>query len=207
MRFLQRSMYFSRTLTTLRPQALGWMAAALLAAGCQTQPTLPAASAAAVPGVTNASAPAPASPAPAPLLGAGLALDSNPTSLLHASTLAPHERPEHVLDWVGTYQAIFPCNGCRGVAISVQLRADHTAVVRERRVGEPHDGTITPSFVGSFHFSSSHPNLIALTEPGISLPAYHFWVSEGWIELRDRRTGQRLSANDTFRMPKTSAAR
>ena len=197
MRFLQRLMPSPSPLTTLRPHTLGWLAAALLATGCQTQPRsqddVPA-----PPMITTladsnpATTAAPAATAPAPLL--------------EAVALASGEHPEQALDWAGTYQAILPCNGCRGVAISVQLRADHTAVVRERRIGEPHDGTITPSFRGSFHFSRSHPGLIALTEAGISLPAYHFWVSEGWIELRDRRTGQRLGASDAYRLPKTSTS-
>lgn len=121
-----------------------------------------------------------------------------------AQAAASGESAENMLDWAGTYQAILPCNGCAGVAISVQLRSNKTALVRERRLGEPHQGSITPTFQGNFRFSTENPSLIALIDPGYTLPAYHFFVGENWIEMRDRRTGAALTHTTTYRLQKTS---
>jgi len=111
--------------------------------------------------------------------------------------------PQTMLDWAGTYQAILPCNGCPGIAMSVQLRADQTAVVRERRLGGEAEPTPAETYQGPFHFDPPASSMVTLVKNAES-PAYRFFVSEGWIELRDRHTGAALTSTPAYRLRKTS---
>ena len=122
--------------------------------------------------------------------------------------LDPHmhmgDAPENMLDWAGTYQAVLPCNGCPGIAISVQLRQDKTAVVRERRMGGDLEHTLSPTYTGAFRFDPPGGSLITLSKNEMEAPAYKFFVSEGWIEMRARATGAPLSPQNMYRLRKTN---
>lgn len=103
-----------------------------------------------------------------------------------------------MLDWAGTYQAVLPER-----AISVQLRDDRTAVVRERSL----DGTGAPVYVtyqGPFRFDPAGGSLITLSESPEAQPVYRFFVGENWIELRDRASGAPLPQAQHYRLKKTS---
>lgn len=113
------------------------------------------------------------------------------------------DAPQNMLDWQGTYQAVLPCNGCAGIAISVQLRDPHTAVVRERRLGSDIDKQPAQTYAGPFRFDPPGGSLITLGAAQ-EAPAYRFFVSEGWIELRERATGAALPQSALFRLRKTS---
>lgn len=116
------------------------------------------------------------------------------------------DTPETMLDWHGTYQALLPCDGCDGggIAISVQLRDDKTAVVRERRVGGDLSRTVVPSYTGPFSFDPVGGSLISLRRSAQEPVAYKFFVAEGWIEMRERATGAALKPSHMYRLRKTS---
>lgn len=40
------------------------------------------------------------------------------------------------IPWAGTYQGIFPCAGCEGVATMLQLKPDNTFFIRTRMLGK-----------------------------------------------------------------------
>lgn len=107
------------------------------------------------------------------------------------------------LDWVGTYQAVLPCADCPGIAISVQLRTPHSAVVRERRLGSDIDQQTAQTYAGPVHWEAQPEGLITLQQEAAA-PAYRFLVADGWIELRDRATGAPLPQNTLYRLRKTS---
>lgn len=112
--------------------------------------------------------------------------------------------PEHMRNWQGTYQTVLPCNGCPGIAISVQLLGPQTAVVRERRLGSEADPAVpSQTYSGPFHFDPPGGPLITLGQ-GQEAPAYRFWVANGWIEMRERATGAPLPQSALFRLRKTS---
>ena len=112
--------------------------------------------------------------------------------------------PENMLDWAGTYQAILPCHGCPGIAVSVQLRQDKTAVVRERRMGESLEHALVPTYKGAFRFDSLESSMVTLSKDASEPPAYKFFVAEGWIEMRERGTGKPLSQQPVYRLRKVS---
>lgn len=112
---------------------------------------------------------------------------------------------QNALDWAGTYQTVLPCYGCAGTAISVQLRSDMTAIVRERRLGTPGEQGVAFTYRGPFRFGQGeNANLITLGESHERVPAYRFFVSEGWIELRERSTGAKLSESAMYRLRQTN---
>lgn len=108
-----------------------------------------------------------------------------------------------MLDWPGTYQAVLPCNGCAGIAISVQLRENGTAIVRERRLGSDIEKEAPQTYNGPFQFDRPGSSTITLAQANEST-AYRFFVSEGWIEMRARESGEPLPQNTLFRLRKTS---
>lgn len=122
-----------------------------------------------------------------------------------STTSAPADTAENALDWAGTYQAILTCPSCVPRAISVQLRDDHTAVVRVRRLGDQPDATVTQTYRGPFRFDPTGSSLISLGQDPNAQPVYRFFVGENWIELRDRQTGDPLSNAYSFRLRKTAA--
>lgn len=113
------------------------------------------------------------------------------------------DAPQNMLDWAGTYQAVLPCQGCPSTAISVQLRDDHTAVVRERHLGSDIEKETAPSYSGPFRFDPPGGSLITLKQ-GDESAAYRFFVAEGWIEMRERASGAALPQSTLFRLRKTS---
>lgn len=109
------------------------------------------------------------------------------------------------LEWAGTYQAVLPCEGSPGTAISVQLRPDMTATVRERRLGTSTDQGAPQTYHGPFTFGTdAQAQLISLGDPQQPVPSYRFWVSDGWIELRERTTGAPISQSSLYRLRQTS---
>lgn len=128
-----------------------------------------------------------------------------PPPRIDQMTAAPltGEAPQNMLDWAGTYQAVLPCQGCSSTAISVQLRDNHTAVVRERRLGSDLEKEAAPSYAGPFRFDPPGGSLITLKQ-GEESAAYRFFVAEGWIEMRERATGAALPQSTLFRLRKTS---
>ena len=121
---------------------------------------------------------------------------------LHAAQ-AQGDNPQNMLDWPGTYQAVLPCNGCPGTAISVQLRDNRTAIVRERRLGSDIEKEAAQTYNGPFRFDPPGSSNITLGKPQEST-AYRFFVSEGWIEMRARESGAPLPQSALFRLRKTS---
>lgn len=117
----------------------------------------------------------------------------------------PGEAPETMLDWAGSYQAVLPCIDCPGIAIHVQLRADQTALVRERRMGPESSQSLATTYSGPFRFDPPGGSLIHLRSQPQQPAAYTFFVSEGWIELRERNTGAVLQPVATYRLRKTSS--
>lgn len=109
-------------------------------------------------------------------------------------------------DLPGTYQAVLPCNqGCAGIAISVELRSDQTAVVKERRMGGNLDTPIEPSYVGPYRFEPAGSNLLVLSPSAQQAAVYQFFVSpQGWIEKLDAATSAPLSPRSMYRLRKTS---
>lgn len=113
------------------------------------------------------------------------------------------DAPQNMLDWPGTYQAVLPCNGCPGIAISVQLRENRTAIVRERRLGSDIEKDVAQTYNGPFRFDRPGSSNITLAQANEST-AYRFFVSEGWIEMRARDSGEPLPQSTLFRLRKTS---
>lgn len=116
------------------------------------------------------------------------------------------DAPQNMLDWHGTYQAVLPCNGCNGIAISVQLNENRTATVRERRLGSDIEKEPAQTYQGPFSFDRPGGSTITLVK-GNESPAYRFFVSEGWIEMRARDSGEPLPQSALFRLRKTSEPR
>lgn len=114
------------------------------------------------------------------------------------------EAPESLRDWSGTYQAVLPCNGCPGIALSVQLRGDQTALVRQRRLGSDIEVAPAQTYNGPFRFEPPGGRLITLSNSAQESPAYRFLVAEGWIEMRERHTGAALQPTTMYRLRKTS---
>lgn len=112
--------------------------------------------------------------------------------------------PQNMLDWHGTYHAVLPCNGCAGIAISVQLDERRTAIVRERRLGSDIEKEAAQTYHGPFRFDHPGSSTITLAKDN-ELPAYRFFVSEGWIEMRARESGEPLPQSTLFRLRKTQA--
>ena len=110
---------------------------------------------------------------------------------------------ENMLDWAGTYQAVLPCQGCPSTAISVQLRGNHTAVVRERSVGSAPVNNTAQTYAGPFRFDPPGSSLIILSLGPQSMPAYQFFVGEGWLEIRNATNGAPLPQS-ALRLQKTS---
>lgn len=132
-------------------------------------------------------------------------VDAPPPSLQEQAQQALQgDTPETMLDWSGTYQALLPCNGCNGIAISVQLRDDKTAVVRERRVGGDLSLAVEPTYTGPFSFDPVGGSIISLRSNAQSPVAYKFFVAEDWIEMRERATGAALHPSNMYRLRKTS---
>ena len=116
------------------------------------------------------------------------------------------DTPQNMLDWPGTYQAVLPCNGCAGIAISVQLRENHTAIVRERRLGTDIEKDVAQTYNGPFRFDGPAGSTITLAKAN-EPTAYRFFVSEDWIEMRARDSGEPLPQSGLFRLRKTSEPR
>lgn len=134
-----------------------------------------------------------------------LTVNAPPPRIDQWLTTAPQaDGPQHMLDWPGTYQAILPCNDCPGVAISVQLRSNQTATVRERKLGNAPEQEVVTTYQGPFRFDAPGGSLITLGQPQAST-AYRFFVSEGWLEMRARDSGAPVPQNTLFRLRKTSA--
>lgn len=140
-------------------------------------------------------------------------VDAPPPSVMSSSAAMPApsaahaaaHTAQHALDWAGTYQGILPCQGCPGTAIRVQLRPDMTAAVRERRLGTPAEQDTGPTYQGPLRFGQGNQtSLISLGNPQEQVPAYRFFVGEGWIELRDRTTGAPLDSGTQYRLRRTS---
>lgn len=112
------------------------------------------------------------------------------------------DAPENMLDWAGTYQAVLPCSNCPGIAVSVQLRPNKTASVRERRVGS--DAAATTTYSGNFRFDPPNGSLITLRQSATEPVAYRFFVGENWIEMRDHRNGNALQPASLYQLKKTS---
>ena len=107
--------------------------------------------------------------------------------------------------WAGTYQAVLPCQDCPGTAIRVQLRPNMTAAVLERRLGTPTEQGAAPTYQGPLRFEqSAQASWVILAPPQQPAPAYRFLIGEGWIELRDRATGEPLSAGPQYRLLRTN---
>jgi uncharacterized lipoprotein NlpE involved in copper resistance len=111
--------------------------------------------------------------------------------------------PQNMLDWAGTYQAVLPCDGCSGIAISVQLRENRTAVVRERRMGGDIEKAAPQTYSGPFHFDGAKASTITLANTN-EAASYRFFVAEGWIEMRANDTGAPLAQSALYRLRKTS---
>lgn len=108
-----------------------------------------------------------------------------------------------MLDWAGTYQAVLPVQGSAGTAISVQLRDNHTAIVRERQLGGDLDKVTAPSYSGPFRFDPPGSSIITLQQ-GQQAIAYRFFVAENWIEMRESSSGSPLPQAALLRLRKTS---
>lgn len=104
----------------------------------------------------------------------------------------------------GTYQAVLPCNNCPGIAIIVQLRADQTASVRERRFGGDGPAAAITTYTGPFKFDPPGGSMISLRPDSQAPIAYRFMVGDDWIEMRDRNSSAPLSGQATYRLKKTS---
>ena len=115
------------------------------------------------------------------------------------------DRPENTLDWVGHYKTVMPCLDCKGVVLSVSLRADKTAVVSESRIEETSTTAAQTTYSGPFFFGSLNPHLILLSSASNSAPRYQFFIGENWIELRNRATGRPLSHDNSSRLPKINS--
>ena len=88
-------------------------------------------------------------------------------------------------------------------AISVQLRDDRTAVVRERSLDSA-GAPVNFTYQGPFRFEPAGGSLITLSKSPEAQPAYRFFVGENWIELRDRASGAPLPQAQHYRLKKTS---
>ena len=104
----------------------------------------------------------------------------------------------------GTYQAVLPCHNCPGIAIIVQLRADQTASVRERRFGGDGPASATTTYTGPFKFDPPGGSMISLRQGSQAPIAYRFMVGDDWIEMRERNSSAPLSGQATYRLKKTS---
>ena len=106
--------------------------------------------------------------------------------------------------WAGTYQALLPCSDCPGIAISVQLRPDQTAVVRARQLAS---ATMPPkgaTHTSPFSFDAANPQLIRLQRSTQAPIAYRFLLGDDWLEVRHRSTGAALEPRTNYRLRKTS---
>lgn len=127
-----------------------------------------------------------------------------PPPVFYQAGLAPEAvYVETVLDWPGTYQAVVPCRSCPGVAISVQLRAGKTALIRERYIGQANARPLQ-TYSGSFYFDPVNPGMIVMGQPGRPEAAARFFLSENYLELRDPVTGAPMANSAQYRLQKTS---
>lgn len=121
----------------------------------------------------------------------------------HSNTPLLGDAPENMLDWAGTYQAVLPSHGNPGTAISVQLRDNRTAIVRQRLLGSDIDPASAPTYSGPFRFAPPGGSIITL-QLQQHPPAYSFFVAEGWIEMREASSGAPLPQGTLLRLRKTS---
>lgn len=56
-------------------------------------------------------------------------------SASHTAPTAP-KNAKNELDWAGTYQSVFPCKGCDGIAVMITLKPDNGYLMRVRHLGK-----------------------------------------------------------------------
>lgn len=116
-------------------------------------------------------------------------------SVLCSCQTAPDEQPSHhnqqqrkandyaavknarrKVHWEGTYQGIFPCSDCEGVAMMLTLNKDLTYNMRSQYLGKE---LIDRKSSGSFDWSADQSHIhIDNTQP-----KHYFRVGNGFLEL------------------------
>lgn len=81
------------------------------------------------------------------------------------------------VSWTGTYQGIFPCTGCEGVAIMLKLNQDMTYSSRTRRLGKEN---IDRKSNGTFIWQRDNSHIIL--QEGASQKQI-FRVDDGFVQL------------------------
>lgn len=107
---------------------------------------------------------------------------------------------ENSLSWNGIYGGIFPCADCEGINTQLVLNRDYTYELEEKYLK---NGVIVYSGKshGTFSFDKTNTSLIRL-----DANADHrvFFVGEGYVQQRDKQTGQPLSENLPYRLEQMS---
>lgn len=105
---------------------------------------------------------------------------------------------EIALDWSGVYGGVFPCADCEGIQMQLELLPNKTYKLRrEYMTNRPGDKVFETS--GKFEFKQTNPSLIVLDDkPDNSV----YFVGEGYIEARDRQTGQPMSTKLNYKLNK-----
>ncbi|MBK1780082.1 copper resistance protein NlpE N-terminal domain-containing protein [Advenella sp. WQ 585] len=114
------------------------------------------------------------------------------------NTVPDMHTAEIALDWNGTYEGIFPCASCEGIKMKLELLPNKTyKLIQEYITNRPGDKVFETS--GKFEFDKTSPSLIRLDDNAENSV---YFVGEGYIEARDRQTGQPMSTKLNYKLNK-----
>lgn len=102
------------------------------------------------------------------------------------------------LDWSGVYEGTLPCADCVGINTKLELFQDKTYRLAELYLTN-RPGQKLFEYSGKFEFDKTNPALIRLdSTPDNRL----FFIGEGYLEVRDRETGQPLDSKLNYKLMK-----
>lgn len=103
---------------------------------------------------------------------------------------------ENSLDWPGKYMGILPCADCEGIYSQLTLNPDKSYVLEEHYM--KNGQALNPSKIsGQFDFDAKQPALIHLITPTQNRV---YFIGEGFAEMRDAQTGNKLSDKLNYRL-------
>ena len=102
------------------------------------------------------------------------------------------------LDWQGTYEGTFPCADCEAIQVQLELLPNKTYKLKQEYVTN-RPGNRVFETGGKFEFDKSNPSLIRLDEKADNSV---YFVGEGYVEARDRQTGQPMSTKLNYKLTK-----
>lgn len=114
-------------------------------------------------------------------------------------TQAPDRHTAEIaLDWSGTYGGVFPCADCEEIQVQLELLPNKTyKLMQEYVTNRPSNRVFETN--GKFEFDQNNPSLIRLDDKADNSV---YFVGEGYIEARDRQTGQPMSTRLNYKLIK-----